>query len=98
MKITATTTAQYVYPVSTEISGAFIIQNLDAAIGIWASIHGVATSNPTDNTLDPGMDSFFLAAGQSLIVDDGGLNRRVGGRVSVVAASGTASVNVCRLR
>jgi len=98
VKVTASTTAQFVFPSATEFSGAFIIQNLDAAIGVWASIHGTADSNPTDSTLDVGLDSFYLAPGTSLIIDDGGLNRRVGGRVSVVAASATAVVNVCRLR
>lgn len=98
MKLTATTTAQYVFPLTTECAGALVIQNLDAAIGVWASIYGVASSNQTDATLDVGLDSIYIAPDSSLIIDDAGLNRRVGGRVSVVAASATAVVSVSRLK
>lgn len=98
MKLTATTTAAFVFPATTEIAGAILCQNLDATNGIWVSMGGAATSNPTDGTLDPGLDSFYIAPGQSLIIDDAGLNRRLGARISVVAAAATAVCNFCRLK
>lgn len=98
MKITATTTAAYIFPSVDPLCGALVIQNLDASIGVWVSLDGVATSNPVTTGLDAGLDSFYLAPSASMIVDDQELSRRVGGRVSVVAASATAAVNACRLK
>lgn len=68
MKLTATTTAQFVFTGTTEQAGALICQNLDTTNGIWISLNGTATSNPTDGTLDPGFDSFYIPpASRSLL-------------------------------